>query len=121
MSEFFATTEPLEKSQILEIFKDVLCLTKLFVAPFGLLHDAADILGEFVARKDYKSIHRCWEDFTARKVYSLKQVSDDCVAASLQYYLETKNDKEVTYLTCLFFHHFSLLPLFLFLSMLFLR
>ena len=92
---FFASTEPLEKSQILEIFKDVLGLTKLFVAPFGLPPDAADILGEFVAKKDFKSIHRCWEDFTARKVYSLKKVSDDRVAASLQYYLETKQDREV--------------------------
>jgi hypothetical protein len=95
MSDYFSATEPLEKSQILEIFKDVLGLTKLFVAPFGLPHDAADILGEFVAKKDYKSIHRCWEDFTARKVYSLKEVSDDRVAASLQYYLEIKNDREV--------------------------
>lgn len=95
MKEFFSATEPLEKHQILEIFRDVLALTKLFVAPFGLPHDSCDILGEFIAKRDFKSIHRCWEDFTARKVYSLKNVSDDSVAASLQYYLETKNDREV--------------------------
>lgn len=100
MSDFFASTEPLEKAQILDIFKDVLGLTKLFVAPFGLPHDATDILGEFVANKDYKSMHRCWEDFTARKVYCLKNVSDDRVAASLQYYIETQNDSEVSKCTC---------------------
>jgi hypothetical protein len=99
-SDFFAATKPLEKSQILEIFKDVLGLTKLFVAPFGLPHDATDILGDFIAKKDYKTIHRCWEDFTARKVYTFKNVSDDRVAASLQYYLETKNDYEVCQVLC---------------------
>jgi hypothetical protein len=81
MTDFFASTEPLEKTQILEIFKDVLGLTKLFCAPFGLPSDASDILGEFIAKKDFRSIHRCWEDFVARKVYNLKDVSDDRVAA----------------------------------------
>ena len=93
--EYFTTAEPLEKEKILDVFKDVLTLTQLLVAPFGLPNDTIDILGDFVARRDYKIMHRCWEDFIARKIYSLKGVSDDRVAASLQYYLEKQQDQEV--------------------------
>lgn len=64
-------------------------------APFGVPRDTIDILGEFVASNDIKSIYRNWEDSLSRKLYVLSGISDDRVAASIQLYIEEKRDSEV--------------------------
>ena len=64
-------------------------------APFGLSEDVDLVLGEDVASNDYKAIYRNWEDSLASKLYQLHRMPEDRIAATLQLYVEKKQDPEV--------------------------
>lgn len=55
------------------------------------------MLGEDVASNDYKAIYRNWEDSLASKLYQLHRMPEDRIAATLQLYVEKKQDPEVQF------------------------
>jgi hypothetical protein len=92
---YFTSAKPISKDALITICKEVSLITQVLVAPFGVPRNATAILGDYVSEIDYKSIYRSWEEPLTRKIYAIHDISDDFIAASMQYHIEENNDLEV--------------------------
>lgn len=123
----FAVSESLQKADFVSLYSDVVLLSSLLVvctiirsqlhvsislianydwstqAPFGLPDHVVSIFQQrdYVVNELLPTYRQC-EEFMAKRLFSIRGVSDDVIAATMHKLVEEKHDPEVKFLYSLF-------------------
>ena len=95
MAKFFCSSQPINKQEFVETFKEIVFISQLLTAPFGLSDELLLNIDETLIHDEYSLIYKEWEETLARRIYAKTLISDDRVAATLHKYLEIDHDIEV--------------------------
>lgn len=142
----FLSSNPLDRDVFVALYNDVVLISALFLvclffslrnytvlttlctnyccyspqAPFGLSEFAAYVCGgKEDSVNEYLSLYRCLEECVAKKLFTIKKVSDDVIAATMHVFMEKGDNSEVVqcpqkmYFLLLFSTNYSVVVLFL--------
>lgn len=92
---WFTVAAPIERSEFRRLYKNVLVLTKLLLAPCGLDDQIEDLVGQQKFVEIYSPIYQQLEDIVAKWAFRFYGYDDDRVIASMHQYISQEKDEKV--------------------------